>query len=297
MSYPVKLRYFIFLTVLFAILLFMDNLSFLTTMKSVDLLFLLAIMVSSLVDISLLKDNGGISLQLPIILSTAIILGPAAALWLGGLGSIVGSEYRGKVKWPSFIFNRAQFGISGWAAGELFRELSGSWHQLGFTQVSLPLIIAALTAFLLNWGLVAIAIALRTHRDIVETIRVHFKWVLPTFFMMLPIGYSMAAVYKDLGPYGELIFIVPLASIRYILALLRGAHVTYHRSIDILLTAINFRDAYTYGHSIRVGHYAAKLAEQFGMPQDRIELVREAGLLHDVGKLKTPVVSCAKRVD
>ncbi|WP_020376161.1 ECF transporter S component [Sulfobacillus thermosulfidooxidans] len=254
------------LTILVAIGLYMSHLNFWNHVDVSDGLFLAAIVVASLFSVPLLRGNGAISVQLPVIFSAGIVLGPAAGLWLGGIGSIIGQEYLGKVKWPSVAFNRAQYGISGWAAGEVFRAFSGSWQHLGFTQVSLPLAVAAFTAFILNWGLVAIAIALRTRRDIIETIRVHFKWVLPTFFMMLPIGYAMAAVYKDLGPYGELIFIVPLASIRYILALLRGVHTTYHRSIDILLTAINYRDEYTYGHSIRVGHYAAKLAEQFGMP-------------------------------
>ncbi|OLZ10650.1 hypothetical protein BFX06_13100 [Sulfobacillus thermosulfidooxidans] len=286
--YPTKLRYFMALTILFALGLYGSQLNFWAHVNVSDWLFFLAIIVSSLFSVPLVRGNGAISVQLPVIFSAGIVLGPAAGLWLGGIGSIIGQEYLGKVKWPSVAFNRAQYGISGWAAGEVFRALSGSLQHLGFAQVSVPLIVSAFTAFVLNWGLVAIAISLRTHRSIIETARVHLKWIDGPFFMMLPIGYAMAIVYKDLGPYGELIFIVPLASIRYILALLRGAHITYHRSIDILLTAINYRDAYTYGHSIRVGHYAAKLAEQFGMPQDRIELVREAGLLHDVGKLGTP---------
>ncbi|SMC05220.1 HDIG domain-containing protein [Sulfobacillus thermosulfidooxidans DSM 9293] len=268
--------------------LFVKNLTFIFHLNPTDALFFLAIVVASLVDIRLLKGNGGISVQLPIIFSTSIILGPSAGLWLGGFGSIVGREYLGKVKWPSFVFNRAQFGIAGWASGEVFQLLSGSANHLAFTEISFPLTVAAITAFVLNWGFVMIAIALRTKRPIFETFRVYFKWSTPTFLLMIPIAYSMAIVYKELGPYGELIFAVPLAFVRYALALLRGVHTTYHRSIDILLTAINYRDAYTYGHSIRVGHYAAKLAEQFGMPQDRIDLVREAGLLHDVGKLKTP---------
>jgi putative nucleotidyltransferase with HDIG domain len=226
--------------------------------------------------------------QLPVIFSTAIILGPAAGLWLGGLASTTGPEYLGKVRWPSIIFNRAQFAISGWAAGTVFQLMSGSWIHLGFTQISISLTVAAVVAFILNWGLVALAISLRTERSIIETTRVHLKWLVGPFLMMLPIGYFIASVYKDLGPYGELIFIIPLVSIRYILALLRRAYITYFDNIDILLTALNFRDAYTYGHSIRVGHYAGKLAGQFQMPQDRVQLVKEAGLLHDVGKLSTP---------
>ncbi len=288
MIYPAKVRYLIIVTVLLALGLFVKNWTYFLHVNSGDILFFLAIVVASLFVVPLPKGNGSVSVQLPVIFSTAIIMGPTAGLWLGGLASTSGPEYLGKVRWPSVVFNRAQFAISGWAAGEVFQLMSGSWLHLGFAQISIPLTLAAITAFILNWGLVALAISLRTHHSIIETTRVHLKWLVGPFLMMLPIGYSIAEVYKDLGPYGELIFIIPLASIRYILALLRRAYLTYFDNIDILLTALNFRDAYTYGHSIRVGHYAGKLAEQFKMPQDRVQLVKDAGLLHDVGKLSTP---------
>ncbi len=288
MIYPAKVRYLIIVTSVLSMGLFIKNLHYLFHLNSGDALFFLAIVAASLFVVPLPKGNGSVSVQLPVIFSTAIILGPAAGLWLGGLASTTGPEYLGKVRWPSVVFNRAQFALSGWAGGEMFYLMAGSANHLGLAQVSLPLGSAAITSFLLNWGFVMAAISLRTKRPLIETFRVHFKWSTPSFVLMIPIAYSMAAVYKELGPYGELIFIIPLASIRYILALLRRAYITYFDNIDILLTALNFRDAYTYGHSIRVGHYAGKLAGQFQMPQDRVQLVKEAGLLHDVGKLSTP---------
>ncbi len=294
MIYPTKMRYFMAVTILLTIGLYITNWDFWLHMGIGDVLIFLAIVVASLFVVPLPKGNGSVSVQLPVIFSAAIILGPGAGLWLGGLASTTGPEYLGKVRWPSVMFNRAQFGISGWAAGEIFYLLVGTGKNLGLAHVSLSLVVAALTAFVLNLAFVSFAIALRTNRGLIETLRVHFKWALPSVLLMIPIAYSMAAVYKGLGPYGELMFIIPLASIRYILALLRRAYLTYFNNIDILLTALNFRDAYTYGHSIRVGHYAGKLAEQFGMPQDRVQLVKEAGLLHDVGKLATPDVILSK---
>lgn len=105
---------------------------------------------------------------------------------------------------------------------------------------------------------------------------------------MLPIGYAMAVVYKYTGPWGELFFLVPLASVRYILALLRHVNTMYKRSIDMILEGLNMRDSYTYGHSVRVGHYAGMLASYMGLAEDRVDVVHEAGLLHDIGKLGTP---------
>jgi putative nucleotidyltransferase with HDIG domain len=57
------------------------------------------------------------------------------------------------------------------------------------------------------------------------------------------------------------------------------------QTIEALTEAIEARDAYTYGHSRQVTRYAVRLAQDVGLPQERIELMDYAGLLHDVGKI------------
>jgi putative nucleotidyltransferase with HDIG domain len=226
--------------------------------------------------------------QLPLVLASAIILGPAGGAWIGAFTTMTGRELTGKVKWPSVIFNRAQFALAGAFAGVVFQGLGGNIHLLALTNFSMPLVFSALTAFLLNTVLVMIAISLRNHRSIFETFRVHFKWGTPTFFLMLPIAYGMAIIYKYTGAWGELLFVVPLASIRWIFALLRKVNSMYKGSVDVIMMGLNMRDAYTYGHSVRVAHYAGMLASHMGMAEDRVDIVEEAGLLHDIGKIGTP---------
>jgi response regulator RpfG family c-di-GMP phosphodiesterase len=57
------------------------------------------------------------------------------------------------------------------------------------------------------------------------------------------------------------------------------------QTIEALTEAIEARDAYTYGHSRQVTRYAVRLAQEFGLSAERIELMDFAGLLHDVGKI------------
>lgn len=56
-------------------------------------------------------------------------------------------------------------------------------------------------------------------------------------------------------------------------------------TIYALTAAIDAKDHYTFQHSQNVAYYAASLAKAAGMSSDLVEIVREAGLLHDIGKI------------
>jgi len=59
----------------------------------------------------------------------------------------------------------------------------------------------------------------------------------------------------------------------------------YVQTIRALAEAVDAKDAYTRGHSERVGVYASKIAREMSFAKDFIERVYIAGLLHDVGKI------------
>ncbi|HTY17422.1 MAG TPA: HD domain-containing phosphohydrolase [Myxococcota bacterium] len=62
----------------------------------------------------------------------------------------------------------------------------------------------------------------------------------------------------------------------------------YVQTIRALAEAVDAKDAYTRGHSERVGVYASKLAREMSFPKEFIERVYIAGVLHDVGKIGVP---------
>ncbi len=47
-------------------------------------------------------------------------------------------------------------------------------------------------------------------------------------------------------------------------------------------------DLYTYGHSERVCQYALALGREMALSDDRLDLLRRAALVHDLGKVETP---------
>lgn len=73
---------------------------------------------------------------------------------------------------------------------------------------------------------------------------------------------------------------------------LREAHHEMHEAFimtaKVLVRALETKDPYTAGHSERVSNYAARLAERLHVPPREVEEIREAGLLHDIGKIGLP---------
>ncbi|MBN2026300.1 MAG: GAF domain-containing protein [Actinobacteria bacterium] len=59
----------------------------------------------------------------------------------------------------------------------------------------------------------------------------------------------------------------------------------YIEVITAMASAIDARDAYTHGHSNRVTKYAVKIAEEMGMSPAEVDIIRNASILHDVGKI------------
>jgi diguanylate cyclase (GGDEF)-like protein/putative nucleotidyltransferase with HDIG domain len=55
-----------------------------------------------------------------------------------------------------------------------------------------------------------------------------------------------------------------------------------------LAANIDAKDYYTAGHSQKVSQYAVALAEAIGLPQEKTDTIRAAGLIHDIGKIAIP---------
>ncbi|MCR5303571.1 MAG: response regulator [Lachnospiraceae bacterium] len=59
-------------------------------------------------------------------------------------------------------------------------------------------------------------------------------------------------------------------------------------SIRALAYTIDAKDRYTSGHSQRVADYAVKIAERMGKSEKELDSIYNAGLLHDIGKIRVP---------
>src|SRR3989338_6143978 len=61
-----------------------------------------------------------------------------------------------------------------------------------------------------------------------------------------------------------------------------------YQSLLGLANALEAKDAYTRGHSERVGAWSGQAALALGLAREEAELIGQAGLLHDLGKIGVP---------
>ncbi|MDO8991062.1 MAG: PAS domain S-box protein [Sideroxyarcus sp.] len=68
----------------------------------------------------------------------------------------------------------------------------------------------------------------------------------------------------------------------------------FMRTVNVATTLNEMRDPYTVGHERRVANVAAAIGSELGLDESRIEGLRVAGQLHDIGKISIPAEILAK---
>ncbi|MCL5957891.1 MAG: PAS domain S-box protein, partial [Chloroflexi bacterium] len=69
---------------------------------------------------------------------------------------------------------------------------------------------------------------------------------------------------------------------------------TLEGTIQAMAMTVEMKDPYTAGHQQNVGELAAAIGQLLGLSEDRIEAIRLAGLIHDIGKIGIPAEILSK---
>ena len=79
--------------------------------------------------------------------------------------------------------------------------------------------------------------------------------------------------------------IVPIIAVRHVYGLYHQLEDSGQELLQVMVKAIEARDPYTSGHSVRVSEMSRAMAVELGLAAREIEQVETAALLHDVGKI------------
>ncbi|MFE9676347.1 HD-GYP domain-containing protein [Streptomyces sp. NPDC006259] len=102
-------------------------------------------------------------------------------------------------------------------------------------------------------------------------------------------GLMMAVLWHSpYGPVAALLVLFPMAVSWWVFAQYHRERAAHQATIRALVQAVDIKDGYTRGHGERVGQASMMIARELGMDEGRVEVIRFAGILHDVGKLGVP---------
>lgn len=71
-------------------------------------------------------------------------------------------------------------------------------------------------------------------------------------------------------------------------AILKDLRELFYKTIKSISSALDAKDPYTHGHSLRVTLYSLILGKELNLDDETLEEIETAGLLHDIGKIGIP---------
>jgi len=229
-------------------------------------------------------------------LASVVLLGPVGAAIVGAASSL--GVRRGPAV-PQRIFNGAMYALSAYMAGRVFVLLHGTVGIPGrntFPVIIGPFAGAAVTHVIVNHGLIVGVLRLTGRQGRGGGRRGD------TFVSRLPLpdlGYAafgllIAALWSVAGPFAAILVLIPLFVARWAVAQFAAQQQAYEATLRALCQAVETKDFYTRGHSERVSKGSVMIAREIGMRAGRVEAIRYAGMLHDVGKLGVPTTVLQK---
>jgi diguanylate cyclase (GGDEF)-like protein/putative nucleotidyltransferase with HDIG domain len=260
------------------------------------------------------ERTGSISVSAVGALAGAAIIGPRAALAIAITMSVVEWSAHRSV-FHKLLFNVGALTLASLAAAEVFSlHPSGSVSKPAYMAIGL---VAGFVYFAVNTGMLAVAIGLEGNDNPWRVWRERFRWLIVHYLVYGFIAAVIYEAYQPIGVWSLLVFALPLflmretqeAYVRYTeksskklrqaaetiqsqnVSLEQANRLLKERStaaMESLSATVDARDAYTAGHSRRVQQIALAIARQLGLSQTELEIVGQAALFHDIGKLAVP---------
>src|SRR5215213_3272534 len=154
----------------------------------------------------------------------------------------------------------------------LFILLAGSYFVTNTVSVTTAVALSSGRAFREVWNL-------NTRGVLIYDITASFMAI---FVAWLYIRFDLWLGFGSLGLIGV---IVPIVAVRHVYGLYHQLEHSGQELLQVMVKAIEARDPYTSGHSVRVSEMSRAIAVELGLPAREIEQIETAALLHDVGKI------------
>ena len=245
-----------------------------------------------------------ISVSEAFVIAGLLAFGPHAATLIVALDSLVLTSWlRGRSRSSlRALFNMTAGALAISCAAQLLQWMVPIYPAASAPsdQLLLPVFAVAISYFVINSWLIAIAVAVERSESSIEIWRRHFPWLSLNYIGGASLALILVSYTRNISATAVGI-VVPLLVVIYLTFRMSWArledantHVNqlnqlYLSTIETLAMAVDAKDQVTHGHIRRVQVYAVELARRIGVDDSRqIKAIEAAALLHDMGKLAIP---------
>lgn len=183
------------------------------------------------------------------------------------------------------LFNGSNLFIATSAAGIIYRSLGNPGPDIVLSKAVLPVVLGLVADVLINTTLVTLIISSVIGKGFAGIWKDNMRWVTQNLLTMSPLGIILAIAFQNYGYLGVMLFFGPLLMARYSFKMYVDLKRSYLETVEALSRALEAKDPITSGHSDRVVRYAVAIARHMKLSESRIERIRYAALLHDIGKI------------
>ncbi|MFN8179905.1 MAG: HD-GYP domain-containing protein [bacterium] len=251
------------------------------------ILWTVMIAIAAMSPIPLPRGGATVTVTSALDFAAILIFGPAIACWFGVLSDLLTNVAVKRNPLYKIAFNLGQIVLSIGLAGVAYVGLGGrvgAAFDINRTQIA-PLLVAPLVYFLMNTGLISVAIGLKEKISAFRIWQTNFQWEILHVFFFLPFGILLAMVHLRIGPVGVALFLIPLFLARFSFKLWIDTKASHIATVTALVSAIDASDPFTRGHSYRISKYAVRIARHLGVSEKEVEEIEYGALLHDIGKI------------
>ncbi|MFG3083409.1 HD-GYP domain-containing protein [Streptomyces parvulus] len=227
----------------------------------------------------------------PVLLAGAFLLPPPAAALVALPGALLAPVTR-RPAGLRRIWRAARLTLAVWAAARVHWRLGGRDAVAG---ADLPGALVPAGAAVLAFCLVLAVLdaGIRTLTGTSPRVALGLPGLLTRSLGPVAVhglaGLMMAVLWlSPYGPVAALLVLLPMCVAWWAFAQYHRERAAHQATIRALVQAVDIKDGYTRGHSERVGRATMMIARELGMDDERVETLRFAGILHDVGKLGVP---------
>lgn len=148
-----------------------------------------------------------------------------------------------------------------------------------------PIALFVVVYIVTNAALISGLIATLTKKRFLYAFVQNLRLVVLSNFALAPFGVILAIQYIKHSYLGVILFVFAILFARYVFSLYDDSKNKYIQTVNALTRAIEARDKYTEGHSQRVSEMSESIAKEMKLNEWKIEQLKMAALLHDVGKI------------